>query len=48
MVNVLVFPCGSEISMEIFQSLKYVRFINLFGGSDSDRSIVRDLGTIQS
>lgn len=36
MVNILVFPCGSEIAMEIFQSLKYVRFIQLFGGSSID------------
>jgi len=36
MVNILVFPCGSEIAMEIFQSLKYVRFIQLFGGSSVD------------
>lgn len=36
MVNVLVFPCGSEIGMEIFQSLKYSRFIQLYGGSSVD------------
>lgn len=36
MTNILVFPCGSEIAMEIFQSLKYTRFIQLFGGSSVD------------
>lgn len=33
MTNILVFPCGSEIAMEIFQALKYTRFIELYGGS---------------
>ena len=36
MTNILVSPCGSEIAMEIFQSLKYARFIQLFGGSSVD------------
>lgn len=31
--NILVFPCGSEIGLEINNSLKFVKNINLFGGS---------------
>lgn len=31
--NVLVFPCGSEIGLEIHNSLKFVKNINLFGAS---------------
>ena len=38
-INVLVFPCGSEIGLEIHRSLKDIRFINLFGASS-----VRDHG----
>ena len=34
--NILVFPCGSEIGLEIFNSLKYSRHINLVGGSSVD------------
>lgn len=34
-INVLIFPSGSGVSKEIFDSLKYIRFINLFG-TDSD------------
>lgn len=32
-LNILVFPCGSEIALEIHRSLKYSRFINLYGAS---------------
>jgi predicted ATP-grasp superfamily ATP-dependent carboligase len=32
-VNVLVFPCGSEIGLEIYQSLRFEKNINLFGAS---------------
>lgn len=32
-VNILVFPAGTEIAMEILNSLKYEKYINLFGGS---------------
>lgn len=35
-INVLVFPCGSEIGLELHRSLKDIRFINLFGGSSVD------------
>ncbi|CAM4002634.1 ATP-grasp domain-containing protein [Mesobacillus zeae] len=31
--NVLVFPCGSEIGLEIHNSLKFVKGIKLFGAS---------------
>ena len=31
--NILVFPCGSEIGLEIHRSLKYSRHINLIGCS---------------
>lgn len=32
-LNILVFPCGSEIGLEIYRSLKYSRHIRLIGGS---------------
>ena len=32
-LNILVFPCGSEIGLEIHRSLKYSKHINLIGGS---------------
>lgn len=32
-MNVLVFPCGSEIGLEVFESLKFTKDINLIGGS---------------
>lgn len=31
--RILVFPCGSEIGLEIFRSLQYSTHIDLFGGS---------------
>ena len=31
--NVLVFPCGSEIGLEIYRSLKYSNHFNIIGGS---------------
>lgn len=31
MFNVLVFPCGSEIGLEVHNALKYDKHINLFG-----------------
>lgn len=37
MINVGVFPCGSEVSLEVSRSLKHSKDINLFGlGSVSD------------
>ena len=32
-MNILVFPCGSEIGLEIHKSLRYAKGINLFGAS---------------
>lgn len=34
--NVLVFPCGSEIALEIHRSLKYSTHFNLIGGNSVD------------
>jgi hypothetical protein len=34
--NILVFPCGSEIGLELHRALKYSRHINLIGGSSVD------------
>lgn len=31
--NVLVFPCGSEIGLEVYRALKYSKDFNLIGGS---------------
>jgi hypothetical protein len=36
MKNVLVFPCGSEIGLEVNQSLAYSTHFTLFGGSSVD------------
>lgn len=35
-INILVFPCGSEVGLEINKSLKDIYFIKLFGGSSVD------------
>ncbi|WP_439475253.1 ATP-grasp domain-containing protein [Algoriphagus formosus] len=35
-LKVLVFPCGSEIGLEVFRSLKYSRHIELIGASSVD------------
>lgn len=32
-INILVFPCGSEVGLEINKSLKFISFIKLYGGS---------------
>ena len=34
--NILVFPCGSEIALEIYRSLKFSTYFNLIGGSSVD------------
>lgn len=34
--NILVFPCGSEIGLEIHRSLKYSTHFNLIGGSSAN------------
>jgi len=36
MKNVLVFPCGSEIGLEVFRSLKNSKIFKLFGGSSCE------------
>lgn len=36
MINVLVFPCGSEIGLEVFYSLNNQKNINLYGASSVD------------
>ena len=36
MKNVLVFPCGSEIGLEVNQSLKYSKHFMTFGASSVD------------
>ena len=35
MINVLVFPCGSEIGLEIHNAIKYDKHINLYGLSST-------------
>lgn len=34
--NVLVFPCGSEIGLEVYRALKFSKDFNLIGGSSVD------------
>jgi len=34
--NILVFPCGSEIGLEVFRSLRYSTHFNLIGASSID------------
>jgi hypothetical protein len=36
MKNILVFPCGSEIGLEIYRSLKDSKFFKVFGASSVD------------
>jgi hypothetical protein len=36
MKNILVFPCGSEIGLEIYKSLKYNIHFNLIGANSTD------------
>ncbi len=35
-INIMVFPCGSEVGLEIHRALKDIRFIDLFGASSVD------------
>ena len=35
-LNILVFPCGSEIGLEVHRSLRYSRHINLIGANSID------------
>ena len=34
--NILVFPCGSEIGLEIHNSVKYSTYFNLIGANSID------------
>lgn len=36
MKNILVFPCGSEIALEIYNSVKYSTYFHLIGASSTD------------
>lgn len=39
--NVLIFPAGTEIAFEIFNALKYSKFVNLYGGTSiEDHSLM--------
>jgi hypothetical protein len=42
MLNVLVFPCGSEVALELHRSLRYSSHVNLIGASS-----VRDHGAFR-
>lgn len=35
-LNILVFPCGSEVGLEIHRSLKYSRHVRILGGNSVD------------
>ena len=35
-INIMVFPCGSEIGLELHRALKDIRFISLYGASSAD------------
>jgi hypothetical protein len=35
-LNILVFPCGSEVGLEIYRSISYSRHLNIFGASSVD------------
>ena len=35
-VNVLVFPCGSENALEIFESLRFSLHVSIYGASSID------------
>lgn len=34
--NLLIFPAGTEIAFEIFNALKYSKFVRIFGGTSAD------------
>lgn len=34
--NILVFPCGSEIGLDIYQQVKYSTYFHLIGGNSTD------------
>ena len=35
-ISIMVFPCGSEIGLELHRALKDIRFIDLYGASSVD------------
>ena len=35
-INIMVFPCGSEIGLELHRALKDIRFITLYGASSAE------------
>ncbi len=35
-IRIMVFPCGSEIGLELHRALKNIRFIDLYGASGAD------------
>ncbi len=35
-IKIMVFPCGSEVGLELHRALKDIRFITLFGASGAD------------
>jgi hypothetical protein len=41
--NILIFPSGSGVAKEIYDSLKYIRNINLFGGEGNDNNFTNFL-----
>jgi hypothetical protein len=36
MIRVLVFPCGSEVALEIYRSVKYSTHVELIGANSVD------------
>ena len=34
--KILIFPAGTEIAFEIFNALKYSKFVELFGGTSAN------------
>ena len=43
MLNILIFPSGSGVAKEIYDSLKYIRNITLFGGEGNDNNFTNFL-----
>lgn len=37
-INILIFPAGTENAIEIWNSLKYIKFINLYGCSNDSKN----------
>jgi hypothetical protein len=43
MLNILIFPSGSGVAKEIYDSLKYIRNINIIGGEGNDNNFTNFL-----